>query len=253
MKFVLKLLGGILGCLLVLYGVVVTYDQNLVAFLAPVKKVQIIAPLYLAQEKEVQELLIAANIQKASFFNINMTKIKKELKKNDWIDNINIVRVWPDQIRIKFDEKEPLAYWGDEGIITRQDCKMVPKNSNISYLPILLGDKKNSEKLCDILEKMKISIKPIGVEIKKLFMSQRGSWYLELTNGLLVFLGNKDIIERTDKFVSFFIEFKKTENFKNYFAVENKNVYPYIDMRYKNGLAIGADIKNKLIELVEIA
>jgi cell division septal protein FtsQ len=80
-------------------------------------------------------------------------------------------------------------------------------------------------------------------------MSQRGSWYLELNNDLIVLLGRKDILNRIQKFVSFFADYgselNKTE-------LNTKNI-TYIDMRYNNGLAVGTGIKQNLIELMETA
>jgi len=128
-------------------------------------------------------------------------------------------------------------------------------------LPVLVGDEKNTEKLCEMLEKFQVSIKPLEIEIKKLAMSQRGSWYLELNNDLIVLLGRKDIINRVDKFVGFYADYNPNLN-PNLNPVLNKNKpelnnniqnITYIDMRYNNGLAVGTGIKKKLIELMETA
>ncbi|MBP9722012.1 MAG: cell division protein FtsQ/DivIB [Gammaproteobacteria bacterium] len=250
----------------------VTFSVSFFVFLSkevwpffPINKVQIFAPMRFVTEQEVEDLLTKADISKVNFFYLDMARIKLGLKQNYWIDDIKIARVWPDQLRIKFDEHEPLAYWNNNGIMTRQTCEIIPLDNNLknnkletnlarlsgANLPKLVGKEENSKKLCDILEKLKISIKPIDIEIKKLSLSNRGSWYLELTNGLIILLGKKDILNRTDLFVSFFLKLKELK--KTSITSFEDNKIAYIDMRYNNGLAVGAVIKTSLNELVETA
>lgn len=228
------------------------YKSNLLPLFPvfPIKTVQVIAPLRYVTEKDVEDLLIKANIAQTDFFYINMLKLKKQLKQNQWIDDINIARVWPDKIRINFAEQEPLAFW-NKSVITKGSCEIasVPDAVSGMSLPVLVGNEKNTEKLCDTLEKLQSSIKPLDMEIKKLAMSQRGSWYLELNNDLIVLLGRKDIINRIQKFVSFFADYSSELNKTE---LNTKNII-YIDMRYNNGLAVGTGIKQNLIELMETA
>ena len=253
----ITLVGGIFFC----------YQEGLWPIF-PINVVQIIAPLRYVSSNEVEDLLMEANIQKNDFFYIDMQQVKHQLKQNYWIEDINIARVWPDKIRIKFAEQEPLAYWGDKAVITKDNCEIIDitqvqkAQNTFSALPILIGNEKNSQKLCDTLENLKISIKPIGIEIKKLVLSPRGSWYLELTNGLIVLLGKKDIIDRMDKFVKFFISFNKTENLpKEQMELitdgrmldDKTSKISYIDMRYNKGLAIAFGQTKKLAELMESA
>jgi len=243
-------------------GIFFCYQKELLP-LFPINKVQVIAPLRFVTEKEVEDLLIKANIAKTDFFYLNMFKIEQELKQNYWIDDINIARVWPDKIRIKFSEQQPLAYWNKAAIVTQNTCDIIPTSEQIYNqkeflnLPSLIGNEKNSKKLCDTLANLQISIKPIGIDIKKLVLTQRGSWYLELQNDLIVLLGKKDIFERTDKFVKFYLQFDELKkdlptNGAQLQHDSSSNI-SYIDMRYNNGLAIALGQTKKLAELMESA
>lgn len=247
-------------------GVFICYQQSLWPVF-PINKVQVIAPLRFVTEQEVEDLLMSANIAKTDFFYLNMLKIKQELKQNYWIEDINIARIWPDKIRIKFSEQEPLAYWGNNAILTKDNCEIIPMshtqkvNSNLPQLPMLVGNEKNSQKLCDTLENLQKSIKPISIEIKKLVLSPRGSWYLELNNGLIVLLGKKDTLERADKFVKFFIGLSARSAQKDQMDLPTNGKMPheniadisYIDMRYNNGLATASGQTKNLAELMESA
>lgn len=224
----------------------------------PLKHIQVVAPFYYVKEQEVQQVILDTKLQDESFFSINMQEIKQKLMSNPWIYNVNIKRVWPDKLRISFNEDSPVAYLNNNGIITLRECKIVELSSSLNdtlkteelnkddfILPKLVGNKKKSKKLCDTLEKLQKSVKPIDVRIKKLVMSQRDSVYIELEDGLIVLLGNKDIIKRAQKFVSYYNKLNNGKDAKKKFA--------YIDMRYRNGLAVGMEMKQNLIEIMETA
>lgn len=203
----------------------------------PIKKVQVYASMKYVTSQEIEDLLLPKLIDK-SFFYLKMNKIKKTLSKNNWAKEINIERVWPDTIRIKFNEEIPLVYWQDQAIITEQTCKFIPISDKLAAeqnelqqnlynnLPILVGEQEKNKKLCDILESLLFYTKLNNIDIRKVFMSNRGTWQLELLNGDLIYLGKQDILNRLKKFISFYSGFVRKET--NYF-----------DLRYHNGIAVG--------------
>jgi cell division protein FtsQ len=239
-------------------GLIYQYDPQML----PITTVQIIAPLRFVTENEIKDTVINTDIANKGFFNINMEKIKQHLSVNPWLYDINLTRVWPDKLRITFNEDRPLAYLNNQGIITQRDCKFLELNNSLNdalerngynyskKLPILVGDKKKYQKLCDTLEKLKISVKPIDVSIKKLVISQRNSIYIELENGLIVLLGKQDIDKRVNRFVNSYS--KLMEDYLSN-SRDKAMSFLYIDMRYHDGLAVGNRTEQNIIELMETA
>lgn len=224
----------------------------------PLKYIQVVAPFYYVKEEEVQQIILDSKLEDKTFFTIDMQEIKSKLMGNPWLRDVNIKRVWPDKLRISFSEDSPVAYLNNNGIITLLECRIVELSNSLNdtlkaeslsknnvMLPKLVGNEKNSKKLCDTLEKLQKSVKPIDVRIKKLVISQRDSVYLELENGLIVLLGNKNINKRAQRFVSYYNKVNDSKDAKKKFA--------YIDMRYRNGLAVGMEMKQNLIEIMETA
>lgn len=257
-KTTLNILVGVSFLALVLIGLLYqNYTQ-----LFPINTVQVIAPLRFVTENEIKDTILETNVANKGFFNINMRKVKKLLSKNPWLYDINLIRVWPDKLRITFNEDRPLAYLNNQGIITQRDCKFLELNDSLNdalerngynrsrKLPILVGDKKKHQKLCDTLEKLKISVKPIDVSIKKLVISQRDSIYIELENGLIVLLGKQEIEKRVNRFVSSY--FKLMDDYLR--SSKDKAMSSlYVDMRYHDGLAVGNRTEQDIIELMETA
>lgn len=237
------------------------YSLNLL----PIENVRISAPFQYTSEVQIKNILIKAGIQKANFFSINMSKIIRSLEKNPWIKDVQITRVWPNRVNINYKENAPLAYLNQDKIIIKDNCKVValPEGltKNLKYysyenlnddqiLPFLVGDEKNTKKLCDTLVNIEIYVKPINNRIKKLVFSRRNSIYLELDNGITVLLGKNNILERFKRFVSFISK----KGYENLIVSKDAKVdYPYIDMRYHNGLAVGTGKGINLTELMETA
>lgn len=220
--------------------------------LMPIEVVQVVAPFKFVDEQSVKKALIEIKIEKMFFFNIDMRAIKRKLSQNPWVKDIKISRVWPNKIKISFQEDEAIAILNDNYLVTRKYCKLsnfkeeLRNKVDMKDLVILSGSEKNSKKLCDTLAKLKIYVKPIDIRIKKLVMSPRNSWMMQFENGLSVLLGNEDIFNRALRFKSFYTNFGSGMNAKartNYLITRKDEDMDgvYIDMRYRNGLAVGRD------------
>lgn len=262
-----SLLGGIVFSFIAGLSVLIAgwLFINLSKHYWPINTVQVIGPLKLVSKQDIQNSLFKLNITEQGFFHIDMQEVKDSLDTNPWMQNIDITKVWPDTLRIKFDEDRPLAYLKNQGIITQRDCKLVKvndslkdsllKNDNRSEnypknLPILVGNEKKTKKLCDTLEKLRISVKPIDVGIKKLVISQRNALYIELDNRLIVLFGKQDLNKRINRFVKVYNKIKED------YVVKSKDAnmsYIYIDMRYHNGLAVGTSTEDNIFEIMETA
>jgi cell division protein FtsQ len=262
-----KSAGFLLLTLLILVIIVTMAHNKLSHMVLPITKVQVIAPVRYVTEEEVQTILMKNGIDQIGFFYINMQKIKTALQENHWISQVNVSRIWPDTIRIVFNEDKPLAFWDQNSVVTRHSCELMPITAQVkaglklemeelkmNEMPSLLGDEKNLQKLCDTLENLQKSIRPIDIGIKKLAMSKRGSWYLELSNDLIVLLGNKDILSRVSKLISFYPNIEKLQNLNGDTSDHVRDagsVIRYVDLRYNNGFAVGSDTRERLIQKME--
>ena len=148
---------------------------------------------------------------------LNFTDIEKKLKNNDFIENFEIKKIYPNKLKIKIYEAKPLA------ILQNKKKKFyISKNfdlinyldlENYQNLPIVFGDKKNFTILYTNLEKINF---PLEI-IKKYYLYETKRWDLETQNKKIIKLPIKNYIESLENFVNF----KKDKNFKKY------NVFDY--------------------------
>lgn len=222
----------------------------------PIEVVEIKAPLRYVTQEEVSEILVNNKIDKMGFFSLDMRKISSGLSNNPWIKDIKVARVWPNKLKVTFDEDEIMALFNQDYVLTKKTCKLVRLNIEekdkiiTNNLPLLVGDEKKVKKLCDTLAKMKNYVKPIGNRIKKLVISSRDSLYVELENNILVMLGTKNALERFRLFTNYYDRIKVRNKLR---SKDADMKFVYFDMRYQNGLAVGKSKGMQLMEIMETA
>ena len=138
--------------------------------------------------------------------------IKDKLKKNSFIEGLEIKKVYPNTIKIKVFEKEPVFILLDK----KKKYYYTKNNKVISYtniekfknLPYVFGDEKNFKELFINLKKLKF---PIDI-IKSFQLYESKRWDL-------ITYDNKTIklpIKNYEESLKNFIYFKKKDNFKNF-------------------------------------
>ena len=138
--------------------------------------------------------------------------IKDKLKKNSFIEGLEIKKVYPNTIKIKVFEKEPVFILQDK----KKKYYYTKNNKVISYtniekfknLPYVFGDEKNFKELFINLKKLKF---PIDI-IKSFQLYESKRWDL-------ITYDNKTIklpIKNYEESLKNFIYFKKKDNFKNF-------------------------------------
>ena len=138
--------------------------------------------------------------------------IKDKLKKNSFIEGLEIKKVYPNTIKIKVFEKEPVFILQDK----KKKYYYTKNNKVISYtniekfknLPYVFGDEKNFKELFINLKKLKF---PIDI-IKSFQLYESKRWDLITYDNKTIKLPIKDYEESLKNF----IYFKKKDNFKNF-------------------------------------
>jgi cell division protein FtsQ len=164
------------------------------------------------------------------FFGLKVNKIQQELKNIPWVANANVQRCWPNAVKIKIFEKQPLAIWEGRGIIDTEGKLFFPVTvANVDGLPEFSGNEEYVDSMVDMYLLVLSALKPIGLAVQKLdFMPEQG-WRVMLNNGITIVLGLNELQERLARFV---LAYEKIVN-------AGPNCPNIVDLRYTNGLAIG--------------
>ena len=66
-----------------------------------------------------------------------------------WLKRVGVRRVWPDRLVIQFEEYQPVARWGDNGLMSKEGNIFYPDplQDAFSDLPQLKGPKGNEQEV----------------------------------------------------------------------------------------------------------
>ena len=183
----------------------------------------------------------------SSFFNINLQKAEEITKQQQWVQSAQVSRVLPNKVMVNITEYTPKARWIRDnvqaGLIT-EEGEIFQAQFN-EQLPELDGEEQYLKEMLTSFQVFQNTLKSLHLSIKRLQYTSRGAWTLVLDNGVEVRLGKNDIHTRLANFTKVWASELQSQ-------VHNID---YVDMRYKNGAAVGwlneatssENIKNNLI------
>jgi cell division protein FtsQ len=180
---------------------------------------------YLSREK-IQEIIAPYLAQ--SFLVFSERKLKNDFKKNPWVENIEIQKVWPDHVIVQIKERFPVAVWNNMLLSEKGDLFKIDKMDLFADLPRFYGPQHQQTDVLHIYEKLSKLLLAQGLVIEKLRLRDNQAWEMILNNGVLIRLGKRDMEERISRFCKVYPKL---------FAATFDRVSS-IDLRYSNGIAV---------------
>ena len=156
---------------------------------------------------------------------LKTSEIENRLKQIEFIESIEVKKIYPKKLRIKIYEKKPIAI-----LQYKKDKFYISENINLinfiileNYrnLPVVFGKKENFEDLYINLKKINF---PLDL-IKKYYFYESNRWDLEIYQKKIIKLPTKNYIQSLEKFI----------NFKN---KNNLDKYEVFDYRINNQLIL---------------
>jgi len=206
----------------------------------PVKKISIQNEVQYIDKSELSAL-VSEQIEEGMWA-IDLESLQKELKDVSWVKNIEIRKVWPDQLILIVEEHQPVVKFGSE-ILTNSGTKIsiVKEQDWMKTLPVVEINKVNqrtAEELKSIwseyrLIKRQFELVELNLELLKI--DEINNWNLYFEDGLTINLGRKHHKSRVERLVSVFDE------------IESKKLINQIDLRYDNGFAV--ELKEEVKDL----
>ncbi len=192
----------------------------------PITTIKVAATYEHVRHKELESVL--AKHLSASFFSLPVGQLQNDLNEINWIDSAYVERVWPDALKIKLIEKNPVALWGDD--LMTGDGRLfntgtVPADLNI---PKLKGPSGQQLDVLQVYEKLSKILSSYGLNVARLNLRDNHAWVLTLGNGVKIYLGKKELEARLLRFC------------KAYPAVfaEKADQLASVDLRYPRGMAV---------------
>ncbi len=173
---------------------------------------------------------------------VDLVKVRSAVRALPWVDTAIVQRNWPRGLSVTIGEQLAAARWGDAGLLNTRGELFVHDATHIPLeLPQLSGPEGTQVSVVQRYLAMRDRLQEMGMRITALRLDARGSWQLDLDNGVTVRLGRRQLDERFNTFVATAARI----------VAQRATDIAYVDMRYANGFAIGwrsngaGDAKNR--------
>jgi cell division protein FtsQ len=200
--------------------------------IVPIENVEIEGAYENVSLNDLRETVVG--VLEGGYFTVDLEVVRSALLELPWVEDASVRRQWPAGLYIKVIEKQAIAYWGDDAILSNRgeifSPLVIDKNKG---LPGLHGPEGLHKKVWGFFMEEFERFNKIGLEINRLALDDRRAWTLVVarmgtTQGVVVKLGREDTAHRLDRFVRVF-----SDN-----TMWNFNDIAVIDMRYPNGFAM---------------
>jgi cell division protein FtsQ len=202
---------------------------------ASVASVQVDGDLRHVDKRLVAEAL--APVVTGNYFTADLVAIHDVVSASDWVEEVRVSRRWPNGIRIHIREKQPVALWGQQKLISSRGELFAPVHAErMEGLPVLFGPESKSVQVMEQYRAMNSVLRGLGMTIVELELTERMSWFLRLDNGIRLVIDQVDTIEKLQRFAYLYERQLKPD-------AEN---IASIDLRYRNGVSVGWKVQKSI-------
>ncbi|HFD31229.1 MAG TPA: FtsQ-type POTRA domain-containing protein [Gammaproteobacteria bacterium] len=192
-----------------------------------IKSVEIKGNLKYLDRLELQPII--EPFVKTNLYLLDKENLENEIEFNHWVYSASLTSMWPDKLVIKIHEQQPIAFWGNEGMINEFGEVIdvdLPQQRN--KLPMLYSPFDKGREMVESYVKIRQWMKNFPVDIVKFTEDKRGSWLLTLANGIKVKVGRQEHERRLRRFIV---------GYSNRLVGQVKKI-DTVDLRYTNGFAV---------------
>lgn len=157
----------------------------------------------------------------------DLVSLREQIEALPWVHGASLRRVWPDRLILQVNERQPIARWGEDGLVTRDGVIFRPQDRRVpAGLPRLSGPDERAAEVVDRLMNWQPRLAELGLLIDALGCDRRGDWTLEMLGGPVLSFGTEHLEKRFNRLL---VAFPR---------IEAVAVPERIDLRYSNGLAV---------------
>lgn len=162
------------------------------------------------------------------FFAVDLETMRARLAQLPWVKSVEVRKRWPDRLEVALVEYKPLARWG-EGRMLSENGEIFPApKGHVSRLPLFVGPDDRAAEVMAFHSQAKPLFLGLGLQLREVRLSARGSWGLTLSDGTAIEVGRGDPELKLARFVRMLPKLEAGEPRKLARA----------DLRYTNGFAL---------------
>jgi len=130
------------------------------------------------------EKIVLPSVQ-GNYLTLDLDHIRTSVEALPWVKKAWVRRSWPNGVRVRFVEEQPVAYWGDHSSLG-EDGEVIPavESTLATSLPHLSGPDGTSKTVLAAYDRYAGIIESMGERISRLQLSSRRTWRITLISGV---------------------------------------------------------------------
>ncbi len=199
-----------------------------------VKWIEVQGPFERVSIEQIRAAAVPAMGQ--TFVATDLSEVKRQVESLAWIRSAGVRRKWPDTLQIRVLEHEPVARWGERQLLSDLgEVFAAEGNVVMQGLPLLHGPEGSVNEVQQVFGQIVTLFAESDVMLSELSLSARGSWSVDLDNGVSIVMGSSNPMARLERFLVAepLIQSDESRRMKS------------ADLRYPNGFSVRWDDPQK--------
>jgi len=218
---------GVLAVLVALIGAVLAYERLSRPDVFPVRAVR-----FEAEFRNVDRERLAAAVAGAvqgNFLQLDLDAIKARAESVPWVHQAEVRRRWPRDLLIRIHEQRLVARWNDEAWVNdAMQAVQVEGGALPADAPRLEGPAGTQALVFERYQAFGRRLAEASLHIRRLTLTARRTWRIELTNGLQLVLDRSQPDRKLERFARVYART---------LAPQVATIHT-VDLRYTNGFAV---------------
>lgn len=203
---------------------------------APISQVRLYGKFQQLDATELQLRLQQEYV--GNFFRVDVDQVQQFLQLQPWVYQSAVRKLWPDTLVVVVTEQQPVAIWnGDQLINDKGEVFTAPIQPLVDTLPWLHGPEGTAQDALTMFSHIQQLLTYHQFAVRKVWLTERYAWRLELADGLNLKLGRDDTLKRIQRFIDLYPQMQ-----------QHRPDMAEIDLRYDTGIAVryaATDTKRK--------
>lgn len=193
---------------------------------APISQVRLYGKFQQLDAAELQQRLQQEYV--GNFFRVNVDQVQQFLQLQPWVYQSAVRKLWPDTLVVVVTEQQPVAVWnGDQLLNDKGQVFTAPIQQLATTLPWLHGPQGAEQDALNMFSKMQQLLTLHQFQVRKVWLTERFAWRLELADGLSLQLGREDTLKRLQRFIELYPQMQ-----------QHQAGMAEVDLRYDTGIAV---------------
>ncbi|MFQ1064964.1 cell division protein FtsQ/DivIB [Bordetella trematum] len=127
-----------------------------------------------------------------NFFTVDLDKAREVFESVPWVRHATVRRIWPNTLRVRIEEQQPLALWNENQMINTWGESFTANTGELddeAALPQFAGPEGAESLVVQRYAELARWFAPLDLQVSELELSPRYAWKAVLSNGMTLDLG----------------------------------------------------------------